>query len=183
VLICLPAIQCDIILSYRLEFYGVELFPARDHHGTELGLGITGNGIGVFKNRVIITTFSWLHVQKITYKRKKFYIELRPDQGGEVQNVVGFHLETYDGCKQLWKNCIEYHAFFRMSEIKEPPRGFLRRSRYRYSGRTEQQALQANKDLVRERSKSMKIVRTPSKRIRRSPGPEGGGGDGHTSVK
>jgi len=43
VLICLPAIQCDIVLSYRLEFYGVELFPARDHHGTELGLGITGN--------------------------------------------------------------------------------------------------------------------------------------------
>jgi len=59
VLICLPAIQCDIILSYRLEFYGVELFPARDHHGTELGLGITENEIGVFKNRVIITTFSW----------------------------------------------------------------------------------------------------------------------------
>jgi len=37
----------------------VELFPARDHHGTELGLGITENEIGVFKNRVIITTFSW----------------------------------------------------------------------------------------------------------------------------
>ena len=45
--------------SCRLEFYGVELFTARDHHGVELGLGITGNGIGVFKNRTIITTFSW----------------------------------------------------------------------------------------------------------------------------
>jgi uncharacterized protein (DUF2384 family) len=54
-----------------------------------------------------------LHIQKITYKRKRFYIELRPDQGALLQNVVGFHMESYDGCKQLWKNCIEYHAFFR----------------------------------------------------------------------
>ena len=43
----------------RLEFYGVELFGAKDHHGVELGLGITCNGISVFKGRTLITTFAW----------------------------------------------------------------------------------------------------------------------------
>ena len=43
----------------RLEFYGVELFPAKDHHGIDLSLGITTDGIAVFKSRTIITTFLW----------------------------------------------------------------------------------------------------------------------------
>ena len=47
------------VLLCRLEFYGVELFPARDHHGVELGLGITCNGISVFKDKLLITTFGW----------------------------------------------------------------------------------------------------------------------------
>lgn len=33
-------------------------------------------------------------------------------ESGE-HNAVGFHMDTYDGCKLLWKDCIEYHAFFR----------------------------------------------------------------------
>ncbi len=53
------------------------------------------------------------HVQKITYKRKRFYIELRSENGSRQPNTVGFHMDSYDGCKQLWKSCIEYNAFFR----------------------------------------------------------------------
>ena len=53
------SLPLSLLPTCRLEFYGVELFTARDHHGVELGLGITGNGIGVFKNRTAITTFSW----------------------------------------------------------------------------------------------------------------------------
>ena len=37
----------------------MELFQARDHHGVELGLGITCNGVSVFKGRTLITTFEW----------------------------------------------------------------------------------------------------------------------------
>ena len=94
----------------------MELFKAKDHHGVDLGLGITCNGVSVFKGRTLITTFAWyvctyastylqsslsvqnilylaaeikvlyfcvlscrMHIVKITYKRKKFYIELRPE--------------------------------------------------------------------------------------------------------
>ena len=44
---------------YSLDFYGVELFPAKDHQGVELGLGITSNGLSVFKSKAFITTFPW----------------------------------------------------------------------------------------------------------------------------
>lgn len=165
-----------LFLNYarRLEFYGVELYQAKDHHGVELGLGITGTGISVFKGRIVITTFAWLHIQKITYKRKRFYIELRPDQAEMLQNVVGFHMDNYDGCKQLWKNCIEYHAFFRMSEVKAPlrrRRSFIGRSRLSVP-RTEKQAMEANREAAIERSKSMRVKRRGV--VRRSPQPSSG---------
>lgn len=56
-------------------------------------------------------------MQKITYKRKRFYIELRSENGSRQPNTVGFHMDSYDGCKQLWKSCIEYNAFFRWARL------------------------------------------------------------------
>lgn len=50
---------CFFLFVVRLEFYGVELFRARDQHGVELGLGITCRGISVYKGRTHITTFAW----------------------------------------------------------------------------------------------------------------------------
>ena len=108
--------------------------------------------------------------------------------------MVGFHMETYEGCKQLWKLCIDYHAFFRyvvsrwimyqvddslslslslplssplphrMAEIKLPvrSRSFLHRSnRHRMLRveRTEQQAIEANREAALRRSKSVRVVR------------------------
>ena len=56
-----------------------------------------------------------INIRKITFKRRRFFIELRPDQETGEQNAVGFHMDSYDGCKQLWKDCIDYHAFFRLA--------------------------------------------------------------------
>ncbi len=62
---------CVCVLCFRLEFYGVELFRARDQHGVELGLGITCNGISVYKGRTHITTFNWyVGVRVCVYVRK-----------------------------------------------------------------------------------------------------------------
>jgi len=47
------------VIIFRLEFYGVEFFRARDQHGVELGLGITCNGVSVYKGRTHIITFAW----------------------------------------------------------------------------------------------------------------------------
>jgi tyrosine-protein phosphatase non-receptor type 4 len=162
----------------RLEFYGVELFPAKDHHGIDLSLGITTDGIAVFKSRTIITTFLWIDIRKITFKRRRFFIELRPNQDTGEQNAVGFHMDSYDGCKQLWKDCIDYHAFFRTAETNA--KGFMKRSKKRFS-RTERQVMDESKPLALKRSASVRIKRVPPKRQPRRPvgtnlGVQGGGG-------
>ena len=89
------------------------------------------------------------HVLKITYSRRKFYIELRPEpvsahaifnsllpafqlKGFETEErVVGFHMDNHEASKRLWVACIEHHAFFRMTEVsKSSQRGSpFRRSR------------------------------------------------------
>jgi tyrosine-protein phosphatase non-receptor type 4 len=147
----------------RLEFYGVELFPAKDHHGIDLSLGITTEGIAVFKSRTIITTFPWVNTRKITFKRRRFFIELRPDQETGEQNAVGFHMDSYDGCKQLWKDCIDYHAFFRT--VNSPTaKGFMKRSKKRFSGRTERQVMDESRPVAMKRSASVRVKRAPTKR-------------------
>ena len=50
----------------------------------------------------------------------------------EEQHVVGFHMSSHEVSKRLWRSCIEHHAFFRLVEIKDFPRGGrLRSSRLR----------------------------------------------------
>uniref|UniRef100_A0A8C0U4Y3 FERM domain containing 7 n=1 Tax=Cyanistes caeruleus TaxID=156563 RepID=A0A8C0U4Y3_CYACU len=50
-----------------------------------------------------------------------------------------------DTCKAFWKTCVEYHAFFRLSEEpKSKPKTLLcsKGSSFRYSGRTQRQLLE-----------------------------------------
>ena len=76
-------------------------------------------------------------------------------------------MDTHEGCKQLWKNCIDCHAFFNsfaagkgVSPARVQARGFKRRShRSSYVERTENKAMEFNKAAALERSKSVKIVR------------------------
>eukprot|EP00731_Ephydatia_muelleri_P007748 Em0004g86a len=105
------ATEMDVLfLSHarRLDFYGVELFPCLDPGGTQLGLGIASGGITVFQNMLILKVYSWSNITKITYKRKKFFLELREEA------AVSYQMESCESCKQLWRNCIDYHSFFKL---------------------------------------------------------------------
>lgn len=140
---------------------------------------MTSIGLVVFQNCVRINTFSWSKIMKISFKRKRFFIQLRRELVGFNENfywkyvdfdcvqsenydtLLGFNMETYRSSKTLWKACVEHHTFFRLHSPKVRRRFPLSLgSKFTYSGRTEFQTVAD----VKQRGKlERKFVRSPSK--------------------
>ena len=60
-----------------------------------------------------INTFSWSKIVKISFKRKQFFIQLRKELTETYDTLLGFNLNSYRSCKNLWKSAVEHHSFFR----------------------------------------------------------------------
>ncbi|XP_058885266.1 FERM, ARHGEF and pleckstrin domain-containing protein 1-like isoform X2 [Acipenser ruthenus] len=136
-------------VARRLEMYGVRLHPAKDREGTKINLAVAHTGILVLQGHTKINAFNWSKVRKLSFKRKRFLIKLRPDMNSSFQDTLEFLMASRNCCKVLWKICVEYHAFFRLFEEPKPkpkPVLFTRGSSFRFSGRTQKQVL----DYVRD---------------------------------
>ncbi|XP_067108692.1 LOW QUALITY PROTEIN: FERM, ARHGEF and pleckstrin domain-containing protein 1 [Osmerus mordax] len=137
-------------VARRLEMYGVRLHPAKDREGTKLSLAVAHTGVLVFQGHTKINAFNWSKVRKLSFKRKRFLIKLRPDLNkSSYQDTLEFLMASRDCCKVFWKICVEYHAFFRLFEEPKPkpkPVIFTRGSSFRFSGRTQKQVI----DYVKE---------------------------------
>uniref|UniRef100_A0A8D3B0M6 FERM, ARHGEF and pleckstrin domain-containing protein 1 n=1 Tax=Scophthalmus maximus TaxID=52904 RepID=A0A8D3B0M6_SCOMX len=136
-------------VARRLEMYGIRLHPAKDREGTDLSLAVAHTGVLVFQGHTRINAFNWSRVRKLSFKRKRFLIKLRPDLNSSYQDTLEFLMASRDCCKVFWKICVEYHAFFRLFEEPKPkpkPVLFTRGSSFRFSGRTQKQVI----DYVKE---------------------------------
>ncbi|KAL1780869.1 FERM, and pleckstrin domain-containing 1 isoform X1 [Sigmodon hispidus] len=136
-------------VARRLEMYGIRLHPAKDREGTKINLAVANTGILVFQGFTKINAFNWAKVRKLSFKRKRFLIKLRPDVNSSFQDTLEFLMAGRDFCKSFWKICVEHHAFFRLFEEPKPkpkPVLFSRGSSFRFSGRTQKQVL----DYVKE---------------------------------
>uniref|UniRef100_A0A8C2AA57 FERM, ARHGEF and pleckstrin domain-containing protein 1 n=1 Tax=Cyprinus carpio TaxID=7962 RepID=A0A8C2AA57_CYPCA len=124
-------------IARRLEMYGVRLYPAKDREGTKLSLAVAHSGVLVFQGHTKINAFNWSKVRKLSFKRKRFLIKLRPDLNqSNCQDTLEFMMGSRDCCKVFWKICVEYHAFFRLFEEPKPkpkPVLFTRGSSFRFS--------------------------------------------------
>ncbi|KAG7469158.1 hypothetical protein MATL_G00126030 [Megalops atlanticus] len=103
---------CFLNTARTLEFYGVEVHRARDPSNTDLLVGIASGGVAVFRNTICSNFFSWVNIIKISFKRKRFFIQLRQKHGETRDHTVPFILPNYRACKNLWKSCVEHHTFF-----------------------------------------------------------------------
>uniref|UniRef100_A0A8D1VFP0 FERM domain containing 7 n=1 Tax=Sus scrofa TaxID=9823 RepID=A0A8D1VFP0_PIG len=82
------------------------------------------------------------------FKRKHFLIKLHANILVLCKDTLEFTMASRDACKAFWKTCVEYHAFFRLSEEpKSKPKTLLcsKGSSFRYSGRTQRQLLEYGK--------------------------------------
>ncbi|KAJ7310399.1 hypothetical protein JRQ81_007313 [Phrynocephalus forsythii] len=132
-------------IARKLEMYGIRPHPASDGEGTQINLAVTHMGVLVLRGNTKINTFNWSKIRKLSFKRKHFLIKLHANIAALCKDTLEFTMASRDICKAFWKMCVEYHAFFRLSEEpKSKPKAFLcsKGSSFRYSGRTQRQLLE-----------------------------------------
>ncbi|CAD5217697.1 unnamed protein product [Bursaphelenchus okinawaensis] len=129
-----------------LDFYGFDLYEAKDGYDRQITIGVNSNGVSVFDNGSRVHSFPWATIIKVSFKRKNFllHIMMSKENDEQVDTELSFNSVTSQNCKMLWKSCIEHHTFFRLAV---PPSNsaksvFHLGSRFRYSGRTEHQTLE-----------------------------------------
>ncbi|NXA45802.1 FRMD7 protein, partial [Nothocercus julius] len=132
-------------VARKLEMYGIRPHPASDGEGTQINLAVTHMGVLVLRGNTKINTFNWAKIRKLSFKRKHFLIKLHANVAALRKDTLEFAMASRDACKAFWKTCVEYHAFFRLSEEPESkPKALLcsKGSSFRYSGRTQRQLLE-----------------------------------------
>ncbi|KAM3931267.1 band 4.1-like protein 2 isoform 3-T5 [Leptodactylus fuscus] len=162
--------QADITFlenAKKLSMYGVDLHHAKDSEAVDIMLGVCSNGLLIYKDRLRINRFAWPKILKISYKRNKFFIKVRPGELEQFESTIGFKLANHRAAKRLWKVCVEHHTFYRLSSPEQPPKAkFLTLgSKFRYSGRTQAQTQDASTRIDRP---APYFERTSSKRVSRS---------------
>ncbi|MBN3301250.1 FRMD7 protein, partial [Amia calva] len=140
--------DCDVQLlevARKLDMYGIRPHPANDGEGMKINLAVTHMGVLVFQGNTKINTFSWAKVRKLSFKRKNFLIKLHAKIVPSRKDTVEFTMASRDVSKAFWKMCVEYHAFFRLSEEPKSRHKSILYSKgscFRYSGRTQKQLLE-----------------------------------------
>ncbi|KFR16132.1 FERM domain-containing protein 7, partial [Opisthocomus hoazin] len=132
-------------VARKLEMYGIRPHPASDGEGMQINLAVTHMGVLVLRGNTKINTFNWSKIRKLSFKRKHFLIKLHAHVSALCKDTLEFTMASRDACKAFWKTCVEYHAFFRLSEEpKSKPKALLcsKGSSFRYSGRTQRQLLE-----------------------------------------
>lgn len=122
----------------KIALYGIHLHQAKDSDYVDIQIGIGASGISVYRENLRINRFVWPKVLKISYRRNKFLLRIRPGEFETFESWIVFKLPSNKLAKRLWKQAVEHHAFLRLREASEARRGILPRfgSKYRYSGRT-----------------------------------------------
>uniref|UniRef100_W5NA99 FERM domain containing 7 n=1 Tax=Lepisosteus oculatus TaxID=7918 RepID=W5NA99_LEPOC len=103
-------------VARKLDMYGIRPHPANDGEEMKINLAVTHMGVLVFQGNTKMNTFSWAKIRKLSFKRKHFLIKLHAKIVPSRKDTVEFTMASRDICKAFWKMCVEYHAFFRLSE-------------------------------------------------------------------
>ncbi|PVD23533.1 hypothetical protein C0Q70_16805 [Pomacea canaliculata] len=71
----------------KLSMYGVDLHAAKDVNDVDIMLGVCASGLQVYREKLRISRFVWPKILKISYKRKHFYIKIRPSENSQLENT------------------------------------------------------------------------------------------------
>ncbi|XP_071545086.1 uncharacterized protein [Panulirus ornatus] len=147
-----------------LDMYGVDLHPVLGEDNIEYFLGLTPSGVIVLRNKAKVGNYYWPRISKVYFRGRFFMLRVRDKNNSE--NTYGFETPSKAACKHLWQCCVEHHAFFRLTQASgnSPAAIFSLGSKFRYSGRTEKEAVQDAKIGSRTQPE---FTRMPSRRYQR----------------
>uniref|UniRef100_T2M5L9 Band 4.1-like protein 5 n=1 Tax=Hydra vulgaris TaxID=6087 RepID=T2M5L9_HYDVU len=159
--------QCEInylTIANKLEYYGMDKHAVKGEDGKQYTVGITPNGVYIFRNEEKLSYYIWQNITNITFKHSRFFLCAHTAESESEE--YRYELSSPQASKHLWKCAIEYHTFFRLTaptSVPEKTSGFLNfNSRFRYSGQT---LAQATKDDGANARRTMLFKRTRSERF------------------
>lgn len=129
-------------LARSQDLYGVDPHPCKDHEDFPLYLGLTPQGIQIIREARRVFGIVWSEVSKVSYENKHFYIQVVSEK---KKKNYAFRLTDTPACKHLWKCAVEHMAFYSEEPVKTQvprrsvlsPQNIFRRSKYKFSGKTE----------------------------------------------
>jgi tyrosine-protein phosphatase non-receptor type 4 len=69
-----------------LDFYGFDLYEAKDGSGRIITVGVNSNGVSVFDQGARVHSFPWAAIIKLSFKRKNFLLQILTTDENEVRN-------------------------------------------------------------------------------------------------
>ncbi|KFO19127.1 FERM domain-containing protein 7, partial [Fukomys damarensis] len=161
--------ESDILLldiARKLDMYGIRPHPASDGEGMQIHLAVAHMGVLVLRGNTKINTFNWAKIRKLSFKRRHFLIKLHANILVLCKDTLEFTMASRDACKAFWKTCVEYHAFFRLSEEpKSKPKTLLCskgssfRYRKHYPSQYHERQCRSSPDILSDVSKQVEDLR------------------------
>uniref|UniRef100_A0A8C7MHA5 protein-tyrosine-phosphatase n=1 Tax=Oncorhynchus kisutch TaxID=8019 RepID=A0A8C7MHA5_ONCKI len=112
---------CFLNTARTLEMYGVELHTAMDSDSSPLLVGLASGGVAIFCNMICSSFFPWVNIIKISFKRKRFLMQLRRKHVSPDWLKIVLVLPCPRACKNLWRSCVDHHCFFHTNLATRSP--------------------------------------------------------------
>ena len=101
----------------KLSLYGVDFHKARDADGLEVLIGVSSQGVLIYRDRLRVHRYTWAKILKITYKHNTFSIFLRP----QILPFIASATSTY-GTPDLYPRA-QTRQLHGEGDFDENPRG------------------------------------------------------------
>ncbi|XP_052270558.1 FERM domain-containing protein 5-like isoform X4 [Dreissena polymorpha] len=145
-----------------LDTYGVDPHKVKDQKGNQMYLGVTHQGIMTFHGSRRTQIYKWTQIKKLAFEGKTFiaHVNINEDVEGshskKKHQPIGYKCITVAACKYLWKCAVEQQFFFTLQTSFNSPKVrsggslFSRGSKFRFSGRCQNEAYSASEDIKRK---------------------------------
>ncbi|XP_052796805.1 protein 4.1-like isoform X2 [Mya arenaria] len=144
-----------------LDTYGVDPHKVKDQKNNQMYLGVTHQGIMTFHGSRRTQIYKWSQIKKLAFEGKTFIAHVNVNEDADTSHKkkhqpIGYKCLSVAACKYLWRCAVEQQFFFTLQNSFHTPKIrsggslFSRGSKFRFSGRCQNEAYMASEDIKRK---------------------------------